>query len=181
MSTRSYSGTWESRASSPTSERVVVRQARAADVDAILRLLARVAGERRWLGTEPPLELEDRRRRYLANLEPGSGAGFVAYNARKRLIGELSLWPADASTAVLGMIVAKRWRGRGVGRQLMEAAVAWAKRVRLRRLELAVFPHNAAALALYRKFGFNEIAYQERAMPRKSGEVWDVILMRKEI
>ena len=161
---------------------VVVRAARRDDVEPILQLLQKVAEERRWLGTEPPLEVDDRRRRYLENLEPGAGgAAFVAVDEKQHIVGEISLWPADASTAVLGMIVAKRRRGQGIGFRLLEAAIAWAKRVRLRHLDLAVFPHNEAAIALYRKCGFVDVGLEKGAVARRNGELWDVLLMRRSL
>lgn len=42
----------------------------------------------------------------------------------------------------------------GVGSQLVENALEWAHRVRIRRIELTVRSDNERAIALYRKFGF---------------------------
>ena len=38
----------------------------------------------------------------------------------------------------------------------MAAAIEWARERGLHKLSLGVFAHNAAAIALYRKFGFLE-------------------------
>ena len=82
---------------------------------------------------------------------------------------------------MLGTVIADGWRRRGVGSRLLEAAVNAAKaRKGIRRIDLAVFPHNEAALALYRKYGFIETAFEAEAIPRQSGEVWDVILMQRD-
>ena len=55
----------------------------------------------------------------------------------------------------LGMAVRDDWQQRGVGSALMTAALDLADRwLNYRRLELTVYTDNAAALALYRKFGF---------------------------
>ena len=54
------------------------------------------------------------------------------------------------------MMVAPDWRGRGVGSALMEAAIAWCRRSGVEKIELSVYPDNAAARALYAKFGFRE-------------------------
>jgi RimJ/RimL family protein N-acetyltransferase len=54
------------------------------------------------------------------------------------------------------MMVALDWRGRGVGTAFVAAAVEWARARGLHKLTLSVFPHNDAAIALYRKFGFVE-------------------------
>ncbi|KPH00296.1 GNAT family acetyltransferase [Pseudomonas sp. RIT-PI-q] len=54
-----------------------------------------------------------------------------------------------------GMGVAQAWQGKGVGSQLMAAALDIADNwMNLRRVELSVYTDNEAAIALYRKFGF---------------------------
>jgi RimJ/RimL family protein N-acetyltransferase len=47
----------------------------------------------------------------------------------------------------------------------------------LHKLSLSVFAHNAAAIALYRKFGFVEEGRRVKQYRRSSGELWDVIDM----
>ncbi len=75
------------------------------------------------------------------------------------------------------MMVAADRRGRGVGTALMVAAIDWARAQGLHKLALSVFPHNDAAVALYRKFGFVEEGRRVRHMRRASGELWDLIDM----
>jgi RimJ/RimL family protein N-acetyltransferase len=58
--------------------------------------------------------------------------------------------------AELGLMVAATARRRGVGSALIEEAVKWARGLGIVKLELTVFPHNAPAIALYRKLGFRE-------------------------
>jgi RimJ/RimL family protein N-acetyltransferase len=47
----------------------------------------------------------------------------------------------------------------------------------LHKLSLSVFPHNEAAIALYRKFGFVEEGRRIKQYRRASGELWDAIEM----
>ena len=46
------------------------------------------------------------------------------------------------------------WRGRGVGRRLLEATVAKARCEGFKRIELDVYADNPRAIALYEKAGF---------------------------
>ena len=46
-----------------------------------------------------------------------------------------------------------------------------------RQFSLDVFAHNAAAIALYRKFGFVEEGRRVAQYRRSSGELWDSIVM----
>ncbi|MEI5100148.1 GNAT family N-acetyltransferase [Streptomyces sp. PmtG] len=77
-----------------------------------------------------------------------------------RLVGYIRLGfptPLAASAHVrqiLGFVVAEEARGKGVGRELMRAVVAEARRQGARRLTLRVLGHNKAARALYEAEGF---------------------------
>lgn len=75
------------------------------------------------------------------------------------------------------MAVAREWRGRGVGSALLAAAIADARARGLHKLILSVFPHNAAAIALYRKHGFVEEGRRVKMFRRRSGELWDAVEM----
>jgi L-phenylalanine/L-methionine N-acetyltransferase len=76
------------------------------------------------------------------------------------VVGNLGLHAASTSprrkhAASIGMSVHDDWRNRGVGSALMLAALDIADNWHnYLRLELTVYTDNAAALALYRKFGF---------------------------
>jgi RimJ/RimL family protein N-acetyltransferase len=75
------------------------------------------------------------------------------------------------------MMVARDWRGRGIGTALVAAAIDWGREHRLHKLTLSVFPHNEAAIGLYRKFGFVEEGRRVKQMRRANGELWDLIEM----
>ena len=67
------------------------------------------------------------------------------------------------------MAVARPWRGRGVGSALLATAIEKAHGEGLHKLSLEVFPHNDAAIALYRKFGFVEEGRRVKHYRRASG------------
>ncbi|MFE9247653.1 GNAT family N-acetyltransferase [Streptomyces sp. NPDC007088] len=63
--------------------------------------------------------------------------------------------PANAHVqAILGLAVAGRARGRGLGRALLRAAVARARELGARRVTLRVLGHNTPARRLYASEGF---------------------------
>jgi ribosomal protein S18 acetylase RimI-like enzyme len=82
--------------------------------------------------------------------------------------------------ADLGLMVAGEYRRQGIGRALMEAAESWAREVGVRKLELHVFPHNEAAIALYEGLGYEREGYRRDHYRRTDGFV-DAILMAKMI
>ena len=71
-------------------------------------------------------------------------------------------------------------RRRGIGRALLEQAVAWARESGIRKLELHVFPHNEAAIALYEGFGFVREGYRQRHY-RRGDDYADAILMALDV
>jgi RimJ/RimL family protein N-acetyltransferase len=147
-----------------------VRPSRDEDRLALARLYAAVAEERRWIGGEPPVDVEARAASWKLD------GDFVA-EADGEIVGEIHVADSGHGYGEIGMMVASDWRGRGVGTVLMQQAIAWARGQGLHKLALEVFPHNEAAIALYRKLGFVEEARRVRHYRRANGELWDGIAM----
>ena len=155
---------------------VGVREATLADVDALVAILVAVAGEGRWIGAEAPVDTERRRQRMAEDVERDDAIVLVA-EAGGAPVGELGLHLARYGVAELGMAVAAGWRGRGVGRTLLAEAIDRARAAGAHKVALQVWPHNAAAIALYERFGFEREGYLQRHYRRRSGELWDAIIM----
>src|SRR5256885_7417324 len=103
--------------------------------------------------------------------------GTLVAVAGTELIGSVVVEPSRHGFGEIGMAVAREWRGRGVGSALLAAAIERARERGLHKLSLGVFAHNAAAIALYRKFGFVEEGRRVKHYRRASGELWDAIEM----
>lgn len=152
-----------------------VRPGTDGDLDAMMDLRAAVAGEGVWIGAELPLdEAGDRER--LRPGRPGT-ACFVAVDDDDRLVANLGIELAPYGVAHLGMAVADGWRGKGVGRALLGASIDWAREAGAHKVELQCWPHNDAARRLYEGMGFVQEGYLRRHYPRKTGELWDAVVM----
>jgi ribosomal-protein-alanine N-acetyltransferase len=145
---------------------VDIRPAYETDRLPLALLFAAVAEERDGIGAEPPVDVEQRAARFDLDRT------FVADDGG-RIVGVLFLHENE-----LGMMVAADRRGQGVGTALVAAAIEWARAHGLLELTLGVFPHNEAAIALYRKFGFVEERRLVEHFQRRNGERWDLIEMR---
>jgi RimJ/RimL family protein N-acetyltransferase len=135
-----------------------------------------VAEEGRWIAGEAPTDKIERRGRFETSIHRDDAQFFVAEDG-SRIVGELGIEVAGYGVADFGMMVASDARGRGVGAALMAAAIDWAREGGAHKIALQVWPHNEAAIALYRKFGFEQEGYLRRHYRRRSGELWDAVVM----
>jgi len=85
--------------------------------------------------------------------------------------------PSEFHRAMLGMGIERPWRGRGHGRALLEAAIAWARNAELAWLDLGVFAHNTRARALYAAVGFVEVGVTRDRFRVDSQEIDDVAMV----
>ncbi|HEX2063932.1 MAG TPA: GNAT family N-acetyltransferase [Acidimicrobiales bacterium] len=154
-----------------------VRPAQGSDVEALLDLLEAVAAEGRWIGAEAPVDREMAREWMRVGLSGDETAQRFVAEAAGEVVGQVKIELARYGVADLSMWVAEAWRRRGVGTALVRTALDWAAPSGAHKVALQVWPHNHAALALYRKFGFVEEGLLRRHYPRRSGELWDVVVM----
>ena len=162
-----------------------MRPASPRDAASLVALAQAVASEPEgWLVSEGSWRSVAEERRYLKALRRYPDAAvFVAETEEGMVVGRLvsrDPHPASAHVADLGVMVASGYRGRGIGRALLEQAVEWARRSGVSKLELHVFPHNRPALALYESFGFRREGYRKGHFCR-GGELLDAILMAYEV
>jgi RimJ/RimL family protein N-acetyltransferase len=157
------------------------------DAPRVVALATAVAGEEEgWLLADARWRTPSEERRYIRALQRHPDAAvYVAELATGELVGRLSLMrdpnPASAHVADLGLMVAARHRRRGIGSALMEAAEEWARGAGVTKLELHVFPHNQAAIALYSKLGYEREGLRKGQYAASDGSLRDVILMAKRL
>jgi ribosomal protein S18 acetylase RimI-like enzyme len=101
----------------------------------------------------------------------------------RELLGELSVRGissrrAVAHVATLGMSVRADARGQGIGKALLEDALAWVEDAGFTRLELQVYARNQPAISLYEKAGF--VLEGRRRAFIKEGETFldDLVMAR---
>jgi ribosomal protein S18 acetylase RimI-like enzyme len=149
---------------------VEIRPARDADRRPLAFLFAAVAEERDGIATEPPVDIDARAASWTLD-------GTLVAVAGDEIVGSIHVEASMHGFGEIGMAVAREWRGRGVGSALLGASIEWARERGLHKLSLGVFAHNAAGIALYRKFGFVEEGRRVKQYRRASGELWDAIDM----
>lgn len=133
-----------------------------------------VARERRYIGlTEaPPIEVS---LEFVRSVIDSNGVHLVAVDTNDRVVGwcdiaRLMLAGFD-HVGRLGMGLLPEARGKGLGRQLLLAAIDAARERGFERIELDVFASNGRARALYEQVGFVEEGVRRRA--RKLDGLYD--------
>jgi RimJ/RimL family protein N-acetyltransferase len=163
----------------------LIRTAEPGDAGALVRLAEAVGSEEGgWLIADGGWRSASEERRYLKAIRRHAYAAVLVAEEDDRIVGRLSVGrethPASEHVADVGLMVADGYRRRGIGRALMENAEAWARSVGVRKIELHVFPHNEAALALYDRLGYRRVGVRRGHFRRSDGYV-DAILMEKDL
>lgn len=134
-------------------------------VEGFWRAVDEVARERRWLGGVRGFPLETTRAWVTSLIERGMPQ--VAAVDGEDVIGwcdiDARMGEGFRHVGRLGMGVRAPWRGQGIGRRLMEAALDGARKIGLARVELEVYASNTAAIHLYEKAGFAREGRHARA------------------
>jgi ribosomal protein S18 acetylase RimI-like enzyme len=167
------------RSTAPVPEGVTIRPARASDDRAFLTFWRAIVEEGRFVRSERVSHPPRVYRRRFSRARSTHEAHLMAV-ADDRVVGYLSIQreshPVTEHVASLALAVAADHRGRGIGSALMSEALRWARAAGVRKIVLSVYPHNTAAIALYRRFGFVDEGRLSR-QSRKSYGYEDEILM----
>jgi L-amino acid N-acyltransferase YncA len=74
--------------------------------------------------------------------------------------------------------IAARFRGQGIGRELLQALIASTEAAGIWTLQTGIFPENEASLILHRRVGF-EIVGRRKRLGRLNGAWRDVLLLER--
>ncbi len=162
-----------------------IREATPADAGTLVAYLKTLVGEP---GICIPLTPEEvvsveQERAMLDDFSRSERALMLVALAEGQLVGELSLKAISprrsiAHVATLGMSVKAEWRRRGVGRELLAAAIEWAPSAGIKRIELYVYARNAAAIKLYEQASFTHEG-RRRGFIREGDAYLDDLVMSR--
>jgi RimJ/RimL family protein N-acetyltransferase len=162
----------------------VVRPARGDEFGELVEQTWAVAAEGRWTGVEVPFDRDARRLR-LEGTSSGESSTVLVVDTSAAggpgVVGHITVEIAVYGVADIGMLIIDGWRGLGLGATLLNAALEWASEAGAHKMVLEVWPHNSAALELYRRAGFVEEGRRLRHYRRRNGEIWDSILMGRPL
>jgi L-amino acid N-acyltransferase YncA len=159
---------------------ILIRFATKGDAEAVCTIYNQGI-EERIATLETELRSPDERRRWMAARgarhpvlvaeQAGSVVGWASLNA-------FNPRAAYDHVADLSVYVERSWRGKGVGRLLLDRLITFARQLGYHKVVLAAFPSNTAGMALYERVGFRTVGvYREQG--QLDGKWVDVIIMEK--
>jgi DNA-binding MarR family transcriptional regulator/GNAT superfamily N-acetyltransferase len=142
-------------------EPVVLRPPRVGDFGWIIHRQAALYGEEYGWNEEFEALVADITARFIKEFKAGRDCCWVA-EKDSRIVGAVFIVEEDAETAKLRLLyVEPDMRGGGVGRRLVDEAVAFARRAGYRRLTLWTNDNLTAARRLYERTGFRLVSEEQ--------------------
>ncbi|MEA2574620.1 MAG: hypothetical protein QOH93_1918 [Chloroflexia bacterium] len=140
---------------------VVIREARISDAAGCLAFLRELTSESDIMIPGYPDEWEfpvHDEEAFIEEMLATPNCLMLVVEAEGRIAGILTCQGgkrrAMQHAAMLGISLHKDYRDRGLGHELMQRAIDWARSSHITRIELFVYVENAKGIHLYEKFGF---------------------------
>lgn len=135
--------------------------------------LARIHGQSFYRGW--PIE------EFVQFLADAASPVYIACDARRRIAGFALIRNVLDESELLTIAVDPKWRGKGIGRALMQAVFADLMHSPARRMFLEVDEQNRAAIRLYEKLGFAAISSRKGYYPRPDGSAAAALVMARDL
>jgi UDP-2,4-diacetamido-2,4,6-trideoxy-beta-L-altropyranose hydrolase len=98
------------------------------------------------------IELEGHRKWFKNKLQDNNAVMLKSVTAEK-LTGQVRL-DIEGDKAVIGISVSEKFRGRGIGSELLQAAIKEAQKRGIKEIEAFIKPDNSSSIALFEKNGW---------------------------
>jgi ribosomal-protein-alanine N-acetyltransferase len=106
---------------------------------------------------------------------------YVACDARRKIAGFAMLRLAADEAELITIAVDNRWRKKGVGKALLNAALDDLQMTPAKKLFLEVAADNTAALRLYTRQGFGKVSERQGYYARPDGRPATAIVMSRDL
>ncbi len=165
-------------------EQVTLRLAGCEDAEEIISVIKTNAPERSYVlmehyGTKPDSVIK-----YICNMDFEKNLLLVAV-AGEKVVGALSGIQMDegkrsqtAHILNIGLHIITDYRGQGIGTQMLNVAITWAKKRGFKKLEADIFTINKKSLHLFERAGFVEEGTRQKRI-RIGNQYIDEVLLGK--
>lgn len=168
-------------------KRAVFRIPKNSDLEELLEYINAIIRERACIGYQKPVTVEKERewlKKNFEGLKKGDGL-HILVEVEGKIVGGggITRKPMDANkhVCVLGITLHKDYRGKGIGKRLINLLLKQAKGfLKCKLVELTYYRPNTVAKIVYEKCGFREVG----AIPKGCnyyGEFHDEVIMVREV
>ena len=170
-----------------TGKEITIRQPKMSDLKATLEYINKLSKERTFIAAQgEEITLKEEKEwlvRIIKNEKHKKGVHLIAFHGNK-LVSDAGIDLYDKvikHTGEFGIIVAKDFRGVGLGKLMTKLILEEAKRKLegLKIVQLRAFSVNKKAINLYKKFGFREYGRLPRGIFYKGKYIDDVLMYRE--
>lgn len=158
-----------------------VREAHPEDGSVLVDLLNRVGSEEIYIADERAQLTAEQESALIEQRNPDLQCILVA-ERQGEVAGSLEMirgaMQKNRHTAIFGMALFASFRGRGIGRGLLQSAEDWALSVGVEKVSLSVFATNRQAIRLYQSLGYREEG-RRRDQYRIRGALVDEVWMAR--
>ena len=160
----------------------ILRDARVDDAPTLAAAEREIAGTPGLLVSRPAELRDDAFATRIAELANADNGKYLVAEVDGRIVGHAMLDPLRLSAirhvVHLTIAVHPGWQGRGIGKALLGALIAWARAAPVvEKIELHVRSTNTNARALYEKLGFTEVGRWKRKIRVGPDEYLDDVAM----
>lgn len=165
-------------------ERITLRLAGCQDAEEIINVIKSNAPERSYVLMEHYGTKADSVKQYICSMNFEKNLLIVA-TSDTAVVGALSGiqmnggdHPQTAHILTIGLHIIPAYRGMGIGSQMLEYAIVWAKEHAFKKLEANIFTVNKKSLHLFERAGFIEEGLRRKRI-RIGNQYIDEVLIGK--
>jgi len=157
----------------------ILRQLEKGDLDDIWSIFNKVVSEMQYIPVVNPVTSRfEKENWYFRQIEENNVV--IVSEINEHVVGQCMIehigWDAAIHVGELGIIISPNYRNIGIGKNLIQEALAAALSKRFEKVILSCFHTNSNALYLYKKMGFEQTGYRKNQF-KLNGTYYDEILM----
>lgn len=166
-------------------EKIIIRHLKKSDVEGVWKNFNDVIHEGAYLPILFPMRSQLEKDSWYRSIKKENQICIVAENPNFRplydIIGQCEIlnseWDAAIHVGILGIILKKKYRDLGIGRQLIDSAIRESKKLNNKeKIILSCFSSNERALYLYKSIGFKVVGARKKQFYMDS-KYYDEVLM----
>ncbi len=159
---------------------ITIRHAEVSDAHAIAEAEREIAKEAGFFCSQPAELTDENVVKTISAFRANNNGVYLVAEYEKQIVGHAFLESHNIQSlrhvADLNIAVHLGWQKQGIGTKLLERIIEWATSSGIEKIQLNVRASNFIAIALYKKFGFEEEGRLKKRVKVKDRYIDDIIM-----